>query len=523
MSDYDVVISGGTVLDGTGAQPVAANIGIIDGVIAQVSDQPLRGQQRIDADGQVVAPGFIDLHSHADFRLPGWPAASTQLPQGVTTLLVGNCGFSPFPVADLQEMKSTTAFLEPELNWEWQGHRDFTRVVAESRPAINMATQVGHHALRSAVLGGAERLAEPAELAQMADLLADAAGSGTQGFSTGLIYAPGTYSDEREVQYLVSAAARAGLLYSTHIRNEGAKLTDAVREAIRVAENAGARLQISHLKAAGPANHGTVGLALDLIDEAAERGVDVAADVYPYTASSTTLTTRLPAWAMDGGPKGLLARLADPAQRAALLAELRAEERPSTPASGVMIADIGPGRYGDTAGQSLAQIATAEGIDAAEATLRILAEHEGAVSVVLHSMAAEDVEKVVAHPRVAIASDGWVMRPEGPGQPHPRSFGTFPRVLAHYVRDRGVLSLAEAVRKMTSLPASRLGWSDRGVLHPGAVADVVVFDPQTIADRSTFTQPWQLATGVSEVLVAGQVALRGGQPTGVRAGSVLLR
>lgn len=523
MSDYDVVIKGGTILDGTGAEAFEANIGISDGVITAVGAEPITGAEVIDAGGQVVAPGFIDLHSHADFRLPGWPQASTQLPQGVTTLLVGNCGFSPFPIADLQETKSTTAFLEPELDWDWTGHADYADAVERSRPAINMATQVGHHALRNAVLGGEQRLATDDELAAMTDLLSDAASTGAQGLSTGLIYAPGTYSDEREVQHLVSAAGRLGMLYSTHIRNEGSALTDAIAEAIRVAENADARLQISHLKAAGLNNHGTVSAALELIDEAAARGVDVAADVYPYAASSTTLTTRLPTWAMDGGPQGLLSRLADPDQRQRLLAELREAESSTTPATKVLIADLGPGRYENTAGMSLAQVAERDGVDASEAALRVLAAHQGAVTVVLHSMSEDDVTTVLRHPKVAVASDGWVMRPQGQGRPHPRSFGTFPRVLGRYVRDQGVLSLAEAVRKMTSLPASRLGWSARGVLRRGAVGDVVVFDPDTIADTSTYTEPWNLATGVDFVLVAGQVAFAGGQPTGVRAGSVLRR
>ncbi|WP_129669107.1 N-acyl-D-amino-acid deacylase family protein [Phytoactinopolyspora endophytica] len=523
MSELDAVIRGGTVIDGTGADPVTADVGISDGVIQRVGTEPMEARRVIDATGQVVAPGFIDLHSHADFTVEGWPGATTQLHQGVTTLLTGNCGFSPFPVTDLDEARAASAFLAPELTWTWTDHEGFATAVEKSRPAVNIAPQIGHSSLRLAAMGGAERAASDDDLARMSALLSAAAASGAAGFSTGLIYAPGTYSSEDEVRHLVSVAGNAGLLYSTHIRNEGERLHEAIGEAIRIAEASGARLQISHLKAAGPRNHGAVVGALELIDDAAERGLDVAADVYPYTASSTTLTTRLPSWALDGGPGELLRRLADPAARERIAHELRSGAEPNLDPSKVVIAEIGPGRYSDAAGSTLTEVADRDGTDATEVTLRILEQHEAAVAVVMHGMSGDDVETVLRHPRVAVASDGWVMRPSGQGMPHPRNFGTFPRVLAHYVRERGVITLVDAVRKMTSLPASRLGLGDRGVIRAGATADVVVFDPDSVADRSTFNDPWRLSTGFSTVVVAGQVALDDGEPTGVRAGRVLRR
>lgn len=521
MSDYDVVIHGGSIIDGTGTEPVRANLGVHRGTIAEISPTDLRGDQVIDATGLVVTPGFIDMHSHADFRIPGHPEATTQLPQGVTSLVGGNCGFSPFPVGDPERIRNSSSFLGSGLDWDWTDAAGYADVVDAANPAINMVAQVGHNALREAVMGGEQRLAEDEDLEAMADLLTTAAQQGVHGFSTGLIYAPGTYSDERELQHLVTAAGRNGLLYSTHIRNEGSRLTDAVSEAIRLATGGGTRLQVSHLKAAGERNHGGTAAALDLIDEAAEAGLDVAADVYPYTASSTSLTTRLPSWALDGGTRSMLARLDDADQRERILTEMR--EGQATAATGVIIAGLRPGPYADRAGQSLAQIAEAEGVDDAEATLRILAAHDGAASVVLHSMSAEDVARVLSHPRVAVASDGAVLEPEGEGRPHPRSFGTFPRVIARYVREQALLTLPEAIRKMTSLPASRLGWLDRGVLRPGAVADVAVFDSETFTDNATFHEPWQLATGTHAVLVAGQVAYDDGKPTGARAGRLLRR
>jgi N-acyl-D-amino-acid deacylase len=309
------------------------------------------------------------------------------------------------------------------------------------------------------------------------------------------------------------------LLYSTHIRNEGARLLEALDEAIEAARAGGARLQVSHLKAMGPANHGKVHAALERLDQARADGLDVACDVYPYTASSTTLTARLPTWTMEGGTAGLLARLADPAERERVADAVR--EQAILDPGNVVIASLPPGRYEDSRGLSLAEIARRDGVDGAEAALRVLEHHEAAVSVVNHGMSEDDVVAVLRHPWTSVASDGWILRPTGSGHPHPRSFGTFPRVLGRYVRDQEVLTLPEAIRRMTSLPASRLGLDDRGVVGPGAVADLVVLDPQRIADRSTYDDPWQLSVGVEHMLVAGEPVLRDAVPTGLRPGRVL--
>jgi N-acyl-D-amino-acid deacylase len=356
----------------------------------------------------------------------------------------------------------------------------------------------------------------------MRTLLAQAARQGAYGFSTGLIYAPGLYADSAEVDALVAEAGAHGLLYSTHLRDEDGRLIEAVQEAIGAARRGGARLEISHLKATRPPNFGRVVEALDLIQQARADGLDIGCDVYPYDRSSTTLTTRLPGWAMDGGIPALLSRLAEPDRRAALTAELTAAQAELLPADRVVIAS------GPEAGHSLADLAARRGVSVAEATVQVLAEQHGAVAVINHSMSPDDVATVLRHRLAAVASDGWIMAgPDDPGwcrgRPHPRNFGTFTRVLGHYCRDRGLLGLAEAVRKMTSLPAARLRMADRGVLRAGAVADVTVFDPDTVADRATFDRPWQLSTGVSDVLVAGVPVLADGAPTGARPGRVLRR
>ncbi|TWD72519.1 N-acyl-D-amino-acid deacylase [Kribbella amoyensis] len=515
-------LTNGLVLDGTGSDAVPATVLVDDGRITAVlpadAEAPA-GTEVIDAGGNVITPGFIDLHSHADFSAEASPEAITQLYQGVTTLVTGNCGWSPFPIADLAQMRAGTAFLSPESSWSWQDGRGFADTLDGVGLAINVALQVGHSALRLAVLGGAERPPNQDELARMQALLRQAAEDGAVGFSTGLIYAPGTFAEPAEVAALVATAADCGLLYSTHIRNEGPRLLEALDEAIEAARAGGARLQVSHLKAMGPANHGRVHAALERMDQARADGLDVACDVYPYTASSTTLTARLPTWTMEGGTAGLLARLGDPAERERVAAAVR-EQSVLDPAN-VVIASLPPGRYEECRGLSLAEIGQRDGVDGTEAALRVLENHEAAVSVVNHGMAEDDVVAVLRHPYTSVASDGWILRATGDGHPHPRSFGTFPRVLGRYSRDQRVLSLAEAVRRMTSLPASRLGLTDRGVVAPGAVADLVVLDPERVADRSTYDEPWQLSVGIEHVLVAGEPVLRDGEPTGLRPGRVL--
>ncbi|WP_129840120.1 D-aminoacylase [Streptomyces sp. RFCAC02] len=521
MTDHDIVINGGTVVDGTGTPGRRLSVGVTGGRISALSPGRLTGRREIDATGQTVTPGFIDLHSHADFAVEPDPGADTQITQGVTTLVTGNCGHSPFPL-DADGTRPRSGVLDGSaLSWTWRDAAGFGEAMTRVAPAVNLALQVGHNAIRLAVLGMDDRPPNEDELRRMCDLVTQAARQGAVGFSTGLIYMPGVFASPEEVRALVAAAASAGLLYSTHIRNETFHVIDAVREAIGAAEAGGARLEISHLKAMGPENHGAVTEALALIDAARERGVDVTADVYPYTASSTGLVSRLPAWAVDGGVEPTLARLADPPVREKIAAELRARFGRDIDPEGVVIAALPEGRYSGSVGRSLADIGRAEGTDPAEAALRVLEHHRLGVGIVNHAMSEADVETVLRHPWVSVASDGWVMTAERTGRPHPRSFGTFSRVLGRYVRERGVLPLEEAVRRMTSLPAARIRAADRGVLRVGAAADIAVFDAATVTDRATYEEPWQLSTGFSTVLVNGVAALLDGALTPHRAGRVI--
>ncbi|MFB8117212.1 amidohydrolase family protein [Streptomyces sp. NPDC056465] len=520
---YDLLITGGSLLDGTGTGPRYADIGVRGGRIVHVGDpDPDAGASEVlDATGLTVTPGFIDLHSHADFSVLAQPDAEACLRQGVTTVVTGNCGLSPFPLAPDEDPAAggpgTLA------GAQWRDLDDFAEAVDAAAPALNIVPLVGHGALRAAAMGDARTVAGTAELDAMRAFLATAAEQGAFGLSTGLIYAPGSFAGTDEIIALATEAARRGLLYATHMRDEGDHLVQAVEEALLVARKSGVRLQISHLKAMGPANHGKVDTALGLIGAALAEGVDVACDVYPYTASSTRLTSRLPDWAMDGGSAGLLERLADPETRVRILDDLRPAVGRTFLPEGVVIAMLGPGRYEDRVGDSIADIARDEKTEPAAAVLDVLAAHQGEVMIVNHAMAEADVDTVLRYPGSAVASDGWVLRAPGDGHPHPRNFGTFARVIGHYVRERDVLGLADAVRKMTSLPASRLPLTDRGTVAAGMVADLVVLDAAAVADLATYAEPWQYAVGTRHVLVAGEFVLRDGDTTGARPGRVLRR
>jgi N-acyl-D-amino-acid deacylase len=326
-----------------------------------------------------------------------------------------------------------------------------------------------------------------------------------------------------ELVELAREAAAGGLIYSTHMRDEAAELLTAIDEAVTISRKAGIPLEISHLKSSGVANWGKVAPALEAVARARQAGVNVQADQYPYTASSTTLTSFLPGWAMDGGVPALLERLRAPTQVERLAVELNGRVGKALWPERMVIARTPEGQYARYIGQDVAAFAADLRLDVGHGIPELLAKQQGRVSIIHHGMSEEDVQLVMRDPFVAVASDGGVLRCPGPGMPHPRSLGTFVRVLGRYVRELGVLTLPEAVRKMTSLPASRLGWTSRGVLRPGAVADVAVFDPSTVVDNATFADPWQLASGVKYTLLAGTPVLDDGTPTGAGAGRVVRR
>jgi N-acyl-D-amino-acid deacylase len=521
----DVLIAGGTVLDGTGAAPRPAEVAIEGDRVRAVERLPdAAAGQVIDARGLVVAPGFIDMHSHGDFVLPGLPTADSKVHQGFTLEVVGNCGASLAPLTPARRQDVIdTALTVPPLRWDWTSFGSYLDRLREGGTSINVAALVGHGTVRIAAMGTTDARPGAAELESMRDHVRQAMADGAVGLSTGLIYPPGVFADTEEIVALASAAAGAGGLYASHIRGEGDTLLEAIAEAIEVGRRARLPVQISHLKAAGRTNWPKMAEAIALIERARAEGLDVTADMYPYPAGSTGLTALLPTWAHAGGRDALLARLADPAARARLREAL---DGPGLAADAGWASIVISGcpvtpRY---EGRTIAEIAAERGQPESEAVIDLLREVRAEADMILFMMSEDNVALGLRQPWVMIGSDGEGRAAEGPystGKPHPRNYGTCPRLLGHYVRERGVVPLAEAIRKMTSLPAAKLRLRDRGQLRPGAFADVVVFDPATVADAATFTDPHRYPRGIPWVLVNGRPVVAGGRHTGARPGRVL--
>jgi N-acyl-D-amino-acid deacylase len=526
----DIKIDGATVIDGTGRGGSRTDIGISDDTIVAVGDLSRETAGKVlNATGRTVTPGFIDMHSHSDWRLWGNRRAESKIRQGVTTEVVGNCGFSPAPVATefVDDLKAFALYIPTGMDFTWRSVGEYLQAFDRDGTSLNVVQLVGHGTLRIAAMGFARRPPTGAELTRMQRIMGDAMNEGAWGLSTGLIYAPGSWATTEEIIAVAKAAARYRGFYASHIRGEGATLLDAVREAIRVGREGSLPVQVSHIKAAGRPNWGKVADVLALIDEARAEGLDVMGDVYPYTASSTSLRTALPDWALEGGVAGMLKRLADPGVRAQIRAELedRANTHSLTSRMGwehVMISWC-PKRK-DAEGHRVSEIAAARRLDPLDAVFELLRDADGVASMILFQLDEADLKRALAHPAVMIGSDGSALAPYGDnaaGKPHPRSYGTFPRVLGHYAREQRVLTLAEAVHKMTGLPARRLGLRDRGEIRQGARADLVVLDPRKVADQATFDDPHRYPIGIEHVMVNGRFVIKDGEHTGSLPGKVL--
>ena len=532
--DVDLLIRGGRIVDGTGNPWRYADVTVKDGFIVDVvAPGQFVGSaiEVLDANDHIVAPGFIDIHSHSDLALLVEPGADQKLRQGVTTEIVGNCGISVVTLTK-QFKKECQQYARPvlgfaDLDWNWSDVDGYMARVAAVQPAVNVATYVGLGSIRCAVSGFDSGVSSKEQRHDMVRLAAEAIHQGAVGLSSGLVYAPGSYSSHEEICELVEQVALVGALYSSHMRDQGDGFLESVAETLDVGRQTGAAVQIAHHKVVGRANWGKVTESLAMIRQARAEGIDAGSDVYPYLAGSTTMTALLPDWALAGGRESMLQRLRDPEQRM-LIKKDWITGRPqwdnrvaSIGWENIYISHLSTAGNQDLVGLSVAVASTirSQATDTEDFLLDLLIEEGGAVGNIQMACSEEDLRQVMREPSTCFGSDGLFSS----GRPHPRLHGTFPKILGEYVRDNGILSMEDAVRKMTSYPARRLGLVDIGLIESGYHADLVIFDPARVAGPATYEQPTQHPVGIRDVLVSGLFAVRDNQPTGIRAGRPLRR
>ena len=535
MTDY--LIQGGTIIDGTGAPPVIGDLAIQNGRILFVGPKiPSSLLTKLDPDhkkievkGLVVSPGFIDIKTHSDFILPINPTADSKVQQGVTTEIIGHCGFSVAPVLP-GKTKLLQDYLSPSAPWLPFYETSFPSYI-ESFPAtsVNVGMLVGHNTLRLMVMGMENREPSPEELVQMCALLEDALNAGALGMSTGLFTSPGSYAKPQEIQVLCSVLKKYKAAYFTHLRDESDHVLSAVQEAIDIAEQCQIHVEIVHFKCSGLDNWGKSGTALEMIMAAKNRGLSIDCDVYPYTAGSNPLKNLMPQWVQAGGVDAMLDRLALSTARAQIRADIERDglnnwgKIPSWKYIQISISPSLP----EFAGKTIADIAIEWKLDPIDAICEYLIRDRGATRVFVHSISEDDIDTIIKSPPSLIGSDGNCVCTHGitsQGIPHPRFYGTFPRVLSRYVRERNLLSLEEAIHKMTGATAKALNLSQRGVLMAGYWADIVVFDPNNFDDQSTYMNPHQYPSGTDTmVFVNGQCVVDKTSHTGALPGKVMLR
>jgi N-acyl-D-amino-acid deacylase len=527
----DVLLTDARVVDGTGAPWFRGAVGVRDGRIESVVRGDAAGvdaRERVDVGGQVVCPGFVDTHSHSDLRLFDEPTLEPKIRQGITTEILGQDGFSMAPMhreGGAEQWEDHLSGLDGRFDgeWTWGGTEAYFDAIDESGVGPNVAMLVGHGTVRFNVMGMTDRAPDDDELAAMADLVTEALEAGAVGLSTGLVYTPCIYADTDEVRTLAERLAPHGGPFVAHVRSERGDIWEAFDEFVDVGRDAGVPLHLSHFKLGGAPQHGKADRALAVVEAARERGVDFTADQYPYTAGSTTLSWALPPWVHADGPERAVEHLRDPESRERIRRDIEENRIDGWDNPGaysgwenIVITNVPEGTGADVEGMSVADVAADRGVDAVTALLDLLAEAELGVSIVNHFLDEGDVRDLMAGERVGIATDGLFG-----GRPHPRVYGTYPRVLGRYVREENLLGLETAVRKMTSLPARAMGLQRKGVVRPGMDADLVVFDPERVGSPATFDDPRRFPTGMPHVLVGGEFVVRDGETTGATPGRAI--
>ena len=524
---YDLLIKNGHIYDGTGSPAYVADVAVRNGNIVAIGNLEGVASKTVDARNLAVCPGFIDLHTHSDISFLLDSTAQSKVRQGVTLEVAGNCGNSvcaPLIGSAVDSFKESTARYTDRFEITWNHFGGYIDAIEQAGATLNLAFQVGHSTVRQCVMGMDSRLPDGDELDQMKRLVADSLDAGALGLSTGLFYAPGNYAGLEEVIELSTVVAKRNKLYSTHLRDEGSQsvgLMVALNEAIEVGRRTGVRVEISHVKCKGPAVWGRAEDILDLFERSRREGIDIAGDQYPYTASSNGLTGALfPRWSLVGGRQATLSRMSDPVANRRIVSEMEKTFHLYGGSEKVVIARL-PSNPGYE-GLSLRRIADELNCSPAEAALQIYARGDG--QVVVHALSEQDMDVIAAHPLISVASDGSSLSTEGVlavGKPHPRSYGTYPRFIAQFVRKKKRVALTQAIRRMTMLPASRLGLTHRGRIAPGFAADLVVFAPDTVADTASFESPHSYPVGIPHVIVNGSLVIEDGEFTGKKPGKVI--
>ena len=524
--EYDIVIKEGIIYDGLGNEPIETDIGITGDRIKKIGKISIsKGKSVIDAKDLSVCPGFIDAHDHTDIGLIVNPKAESAIRQGITTLVSGNCGSSPFPVAEeiFEETKEALKSVY-QIDLTWMDIKGFFSKLEEKGMALNYSTLVGQGTIRGAAMGFNDRPPKPEELEKMKEMVAENIENGAIGLSSGLEYAPSSFAQSDEIIELCHVAAQYGGVYATHLRNEGDRLIESIQETIDVAQKTGVSLQISHFKIAYPRNWHKIEDALSKVDEAKKQGVDIFCDRYPYIAGSTGLSLYFPLWARQGTTEEFIARLKDSTLESKLRAHTLEQEEKLGSWDKVVISAVATEKNRIFEGKSVLQGAKETDKDPFEFMRDLLIEENNMVGMVTFMMKEENLKKVLAHPLIGIGCDGSALAPYGilgRGKPHPRSYGTFPRVLGKYIREENILPLPVMMKKMTSIPAQKFGFTDRGSIERGRFADLVIFDEKRVIDKATWVEPHQYSEGIEYVLVNGEVVIERGEHKEKYPGRVL--
>lgn len=525
---YNIVIKGAWVIDGTGAPKFKADIGILGERIDKIGEiSESQGDIVIDAKGLVVCPGFIDIHSHSDLSILSNAKAESKIMQGITTEVIGNCGFSPAPVKEpaKEELKRELEKYGLDLTWKTMG--EYFRRIEENGISVNVAPLVGFGTIRACVMNYENRRPTKDELDEMKALTEQAMLDGAFGLSTGLIYAPNCYADTDEIVEVCKVVSQYGGIYASHIRGEGRTLVEAVREAVEIGKRANISVEISHHKAAGVVNWGKVRETIKMIEKVRREGLNINFDVYPYTASHTSLEALMPPWVLEGGREKLEERLRDPKIREKIKYEIENSinivDNPIVDSGWDRIVPVYLDSDKNSEGESLEKIARDVGRDPYDVFFELILRNKNA-QVILHEMSEEDVITVMKHPLSMICTDSEASSTSDIsriGLTHPRGFGAFPRVLGVYVREKGILALEEAIKKMTSMAAKKLGILGRGEITEGAYADIVIFNPQRIKDTATYENPYSYPVGIEYVIVNGEITVKEGKHRGTLEGKVI--